>query len=395
MPNVISDNPKAKSLIEGLCGALKDAGSFINPHVQIRLENNQISVFTTEDVRSEHLFRIPHDLLIPCEYFDLDIENGALVIAHCDERLDQTRQHILEIMVALFNEIQKLQSHIETCPWLKMKDHPDITDMLLAAREGPEVDLLKKTLNDPEFFDELAVFTFLKSRIAGFSLHTSKNKPQEILMPVVEFLNHHPQGAHYNNLYHEKQSFLDIQIATPIDGSAECFACYDRLDALDSFLHYGFVETDAPYIKSIPMSIDVEGIGHIDIRSFSAHTEPQDIPEELKDLGFYFPRILVDHDKKYAQVSHLYIPQKKAPFSLRRVLKFLVELLNPNISETDCRFAICKIEESLLQKNENYYNTLKSKVESAFKNTSMSGAFSLIHTIQTKKILNYRNFFKH
>ena len=80
------------------------------------------------------------------------------------------------------------------------------------------------------------------------------------MMPLVDLLNHHHQGAPFR---------IDdgaMQIRAQQAGGRECFAHYGhRRDVLDLALHYGHCDLSTPFAHSAPLEIDVEGIGRVRI----------------------------------------------------------------------------------------------------------------------------------
>jgi hypothetical protein len=90
----------------------------------------------------------------------------------------------------------------------------------------------------------------------------------QVLMPLIDMLNHHPQGAPFQ----VDDSRLSVRVAQPT-GDGECFAAYGgRRDVLDLALHYGYLDTATPFAFSAPVSVEVEGLCHI--RVVAGRTRP-------------------------------------------------------------------------------------------------------------------------
>ena len=76
-----------------------------------------------------------------------------------------------------------------------------------------------------------------------------------VLMPLIDLLNHHPQGAPFRI----RDGAMRMQIAQ--SDVNECFAHYGhRRDVLDLALHYGYSELHTTFAHCAPLEIHVDGI---------------------------------------------------------------------------------------------------------------------------------------
>ena len=298
---------------------------------------------------------------------------------------------MLEAMVGLYNRSGKFKTHLKGHPLLHFDTHSELVRCLLQTREGQDIDIVRGILEKPEFFDELALLTFFKSRLLYCKLHEMNARPSAVLIPVVEFMNHHSSGAVFESLYSKKGNVLATQAAMPLEGSRECFTRYGRFDALDTYLHYGFIDEGANYLRSVPMQIDLGGVGVIRVRAFSANVPAQAIPEKLRDLAFYFPQVKVDSVRKVVEVSHLFIPQENARFSLRRILEFIVQSLMGGESVSVCSSYIEEAENQVVKMNLDYYAGAESLVDSSDDFATIDRDVLRLVEVQRKKIVNYKS----
>jgi hypothetical protein len=105
-----------------------------------------------------------------------------------------------------------------------------------------------------------AVEGFLATRSFGWRSNPEQEQSQQVLMPLIDLLNHHHQGAPF------QISDSAMQIKTSQAGGCECFAHYGhRRDVLDLAIHYGHCDPSTPFAHSAPLDIAVEGIGRIRI----------------------------------------------------------------------------------------------------------------------------------
>jgi len=103
-----------------------------------------------------------------------------------------------------------------------------------------------------------AVEGFLATRSFGLQRNPEEGDRQRVLLPLIDLLNHHRNGAPY------KISDGEMQIRSAQVGGPECFAHYGhRRDVLDLVLHYGHCDSSTPFAHSAPLEIEVEGFGRI------------------------------------------------------------------------------------------------------------------------------------
>lgn len=391
MIKISSDNPDIEKDIIVLCDLVERSGGYVSSDLEFVDVNGNTSVFAGADCNDDYIFKLRHEFLIPYDNFDFDVESDDIVIVHDDQNESQEHLSTLETMISLYNRSGKFKSHLKEHPLLSFSEYPDLIQYMLKAREGKDLDIVRGILAEPEYFDELALLTFFKSRLLHCRLYSKKADHKAVLIPVAEFMNHHPLGAGFDNLYGKEACFMATGLSMPVSDSREVFTSYGRFDALDTFIHYGFVDQSSRYMRSIPLKIDLDDMGTIVVRGFSAVVPVSQIPDELQDLAFYFPQINHDDGSDLVELSHIYIPQDRARFSMRRVLEYAIHILRPNIDEVACKALIGEAEKQILNLNEDYYNQMKLLAVKDKGNAVMSRNFLLLSEMQIKKVVNYRS----
>lgn len=389
MVKISSDSTDTETHIARVCDYLEKNGSYISPDVTILNAKGQTSVLANPDLTSEYVFKIQHDHLIPFGNFDFDIEGQDIVIAHDDKNTNKQHLALLEAMLALYNVSGKFHRHLEEHPLLGYNEHPEIIKHLLNAREGQDINIIRNIINKPDFHDELALLTFFKSRLLNCRLNSEEADYTAVLMPAIEFMNHHVKGAGFNNFYSEQSSQLSIKAIMPVDGSRECFTSYGRFDSLDTYLHCGFIDENVKYVRSVPLKIDLGSIGIISIRGLNTSVSMKDIPEHLQDLAFYFPKMHFDHTHNIAELSHALIPQENARFSLRRILEYVTQTLAPDISDSECLTCIGIAENQILSANATHYDSADKITAETVKNSEASDHIQSLIETQRKKLKTY------
>lgn len=389
MVKISSDSTDTQKHITRVCDSIEGNGGYISADIEIFDEKGQTSVLASSDLASDYIIKLPHELLIPYDNFDFDIEGQDIVIAHDDKNTNKQHLEILEAMLALYNVSGKFRDHLEEHPVLRFHKHPELVKHLLQAREGRDIDIITGIIDKPDFYDELALLTFLKSRLLQCRLNSAQAAYTTILMPVIEFMNHHRAGAGFDTLYSEQGNRLATKAVMPASDSRECFTSYGRFDSLDTYLHYGFIDEHVKYLRSIPLKVDLGDVGIISIRGFNVIMPTGSIPEHLQDLAFYFPKMSFDHTHNVAELSHIFIPLENARFSLRRILEYVIQILEPSISEAECRTCIGVAENQILTANTEYNDKLEKFTAKALKSSINTNHFNLLQETQRKKLKKY------
>lgn len=185
-------------------------------------------------------------------------------------------------------------------------------------------------------------------------------------MPFVDFVNHDFRARPYRLARDEgaAERTLSTFADRPVDGSAECFTRYNVIDALDSYLNYGFLDRSAGFVSSVPVTLELpEGL-RIDVRGEGGAPFKGALPEDLRDLWLFMPQIRSREADRLA-VQRLLLPGGHAPRALRRVLGALLRLLRPEAANALVRDAIVEAERQLLAANRAYYRDLAEAAAAA------------------------------
>ena len=392
MVKISSDNPKTQQSMKTLCDYLERNGGYISDDIEIYDIDSSTSIRAHADNVSGYIFKLPHDLLVPYDNFDFDIDGQDIVIAHSDPSVSEHHLEVLKRMVELYNVSGKFKEHLKTHPLLKYDSNPELVRSLLNARQGPDIKIISEIIGKPDFYDELALLTFFKSRLLHCNINDMQAKPTAVMIPVVEFMNHNPAGAGFDNLYSKQGGHLAIKASMPVaPDNLECFTNYGRFDALDSYLHYGFGEESAKYVRSVPLKIDLGDGGTLSIKAFNTSVPQEIIPPHLSDMSFYFPMVHFDHTHKIAELGHVLIPQENARFSMRRLLEYVINILNPDINEEKARACISRSENQIVRSNLEYYEKIEQKHAEKCKNSTKENAILTICDGQIKKIKTYKS----
>jgi len=251
--SIETNTTQVRNLIESTARILIDNGASINPDVVIRESAGHLSVHGTARSAGEPLFVIPQELLVPVTDItwgtttNADIDNNAgmrTITIETAENLTPVQRELLDLQIAIYNSLNKFEWFLNEHPRAALRDFPDI-EHLLCEREPNFT-----RGHDPE--------DFIATRVFGYrdkSLDEDQPLKKSVLLPIVDFMNHHQRGAAYD-VSHGALSVLSKQPA----GNSECLVNYGGArDALQMFTNYGFADKSSSVATSAPATLPIIG----------------------------------------------------------------------------------------------------------------------------------------
>jgi hypothetical protein len=369
-------------------------GGWVDPDVVVVAEGGSLR---TEKRTPPHpgrpLVAVPEELLLPADELGLQIagddfalEPGALTPVQAD---------LARAMVEIYNETGKVRAHRTGNVWFRFRDDPDLLAKLLAARSLGDTAARRFAFTreppDPAADRRMLCETFLSTRAIADTHRPAvgTEATRRRIVPFVDFVNHDHAGGEIHLVRpHARrdspQGLVVLDVKRPVADSPECFAAYGRLDALDTFLHYGFIDARAPYVRSVPLRITMDGPGEIIVDAAARRrTTPAD-PED--PLAPWMPAVTATPDS--IEISHLMIPcLGPNPDGLRQVLGRLL-VADGAVSGAALDAAVRDLERAVVTANTVFYEALLN--ESA--GDSGAGCARIVHGLarfQLSKLSTY------
>ena len=348
---VVADDRYTETALEKLVALLRNANAAMADGLVIKCLAGNLSIEGPAVRRGAMLIRIPHDCLIPLKAFRFALAGDAIAVSspHCT--MEQVTVAITQAMFEIYNLSGKIAQHRRTSPWSLIASHPD----LLSYITPPSRDDFPFSARDIKSGNEAKVTlaSFLHSRLLSHK-ESERAKPTPVLVPIIDCLNHHWKGEPYS---YDRDRAVVMRRSDALPGRGdECFASYGLHDAYDTWLTYGFVDEEVPFVRSVPTTLNIPATGAIGVGD-----APDEVDRAAQDLQFYVPRILSRRGKRL-RVGAVIIPGPQAPRSLRRALRAVIRELGapPRRHSALVRGA----EEQILDANLTYYSELKSCLES-------------------------------
>lgn len=216
-----ADDPIVGELLASTLGLVLEVGGRVHPAITLVARTGQLHVEC--NVEEGLLVSIPKAAFIRVDRFTFGSDDGRITIDAVPEDATDTELELAFTTVALHNQCGKLA-------WMRAT-HPS-----LAVELAPEVITAVRAII-PSFRDHEydLVEIFWSNRCFKVDLGDG---PERVLVPIVDLLNHHTEGATGN---WENNDF-SVDVRRPF-GTSECALDYgmDR-DALQFAVIYGFLD---------------------------------------------------------------------------------------------------------------------------------------------------------
>jgi hypothetical protein len=151
-----------------------------------------------------------------------------------------------------------------------------------------------------------------------------------------------------------------IARARLLAGSDETFVNYaHQSDALDIYLNYHFVVPDdaTPFVRSVPLTLNLEGVGSIVIGADRPSRHDSDSRQESDDPGEALPAFTMAGPGRLL-ASHLMIDVTGTMQTTRQVLAEFIRRLGGKRDEASVAVLVHSAEQQLLAGNLDFYRTL-------------------------------------
>jgi hypothetical protein len=266
----------------------------------------------------------------------------------------------MAMMVEIYNLTGKAEDWAASSPWLSLAHQPALLDALAATRPHmPKLQAFDELRRNGKM-DELLIKSFLGSRVFNLRAdhrhkagHGQVERDTQVIMPVIDYFNHRLSAKAFR--VNEGNNPLTIDVAGRPDPSTEdVFVRYNQLDAIDTYLIYGFVDAHASYLNTCPLeiraanhTISVLGMGGLIKKS---------LPPALRDLRLFMPQVQARADEALT-LNKLLIPGPQAPRALQRVLAAVLK--NLDVSKHHLRSAIGEAETQLIEQNEAHWQRIR------------------------------------
>jgi hypothetical protein len=260
-----------------------------------------------------------------CDYC-FSLEDNLLKVTSNKEQLSANNQHLMQLMIELYNCTNKIAAWQAVHPLLSMKDFPELINYLYQNTNHNHKLTKHKLMFDQGKWSELTLQSFIGSRELNFSkefLATGgidiQNNEEKGLLTIIDLLNH----KYGENGYIPNEQTASLHIKNkPDPQNQEVFVHYNKLDPLLSYLLYGFVDTNSPILHSVPLRIKCLS-GLVLIIQGAVGRAQEEIIEMAPHLQEYLPTGFM-REGNCIIVRNVIIPNLSAKNTLHEVMKLIL-----------------------------------------------------------------------
>ena len=258
-PMIDADDPLVADLLAGTIELVRESGGFVAPTTRLVERAGQLSIESSA-AAGDPLLRIPREAFVRVDRVEWLLDGDRIVIAQVPDDCGDLEWEMLYLQVALHNACAKLA-------WMR-RTHPSLDPGL----PGDLVDAVRAVVPSFRRPQMNAIDLLWANRCFRLPLQPG-GAPERVLIPIVDLLNHHADGAVAD---WDGDGF---QVTTaPAFGTGECALDYGmERSALEMAVVYGFAGSSrAPHATS---AHDIEALGRI----IELASMP-DAPESAKPL---------------------------------------------------------------------------------------------------------------
>lgn len=254
-----ADNEEVADFLASTVHTLIELGGWIHPEARIVARDGDLRIDCSAP-EGEPLIRVPVDAMLPITRVDWSDSNQHLSIDAIHDWPDSANLALLLTQIGLHNSCSKIPRLASSHP----SASADFDEELIAAIRELRPTFRTRPMSPAQVF--WATRTF---RLPAFS-----TQPEPVAIPLVDALNHHPDGA--LGQWHDGSFTVDIRRPTR---TSECFVNYGhQRDALDTALVYGFVDRVPEFAHSAPVSLTIPEVGSVSVLDHGRSPDGEILP---------------------------------------------------------------------------------------------------------------------
>lgn len=350
--------------IRGLIDLLTKNGSVVDSGLSFEIsEAGGITLHLRRPAGwSKPLIRLKSEHIIPEAALNTRLSGDSFEIDPDRRILNPLQIEIASRMIEIYNTAGKVALHKAENPWIQYRGAPHLMEVLLSSlhlgKAKEEKLSLIRGCQDRPSFDEFVVKTFMASRT--LARQAAETGGQEtVIMPIADYLDHDYRGSSFGFSSASCSGDLRVFCSQPFVWSQECYARYGTYDAVDTFVNYGFIDREVPFVRSIPLEIEIGDRGRlfIDSRAGSSNRGGE-IPKTLQDIQFLLPDWKRGEYGEF-KLSHIFIAAGCYPRATKRIIRWVIEEMTRDSTDHDfVAKQTAAVEMKILEVNVAYYEKI-------------------------------------
>lgn len=362
--DVEADRPDAAAALHALATDVLGEGGAVRRGTVFRAVRGDLTVHHRGlvDASGAPLIEVPRACLPPTSAFRLTLSRGRLRAARdpSGPAVTPVQARTFAVLIALYNALEKPWQWARQSPWLTLWDDPALLGHLAHA-DRPVGRPRAFGLYQARAWTPLLVHSFLRSRAFALRPQVEGGPARDVLLPLLDALDHHHAAGRFQ---HARRTWdeggplpvLAVAPAQPVADSDACRVAYNVLDAQLALLHYGFLDSSAPFLLSVPVRVRLEAGATLCVLSATGRFNDP-LPADLAPLRAWMPRVLRSPPDVLA-VTRLPMPPAGEADRLVAVLRTLIARAWPGWDDARSAAAAARAAQGLLAANRRYHARL-------------------------------------
>ncbi len=264
--HIESESADVARIVAGMSKIVTENDGWLHPGLVVRHVGQAYSIgINANDLERSPglpLVQIPRALLIPVEGIEWEVRDGTLAAMSGVSGLSATQRGLLDLMLGLYGLAGKLEQACRTLPVLALQGQEHLLGLLRQGR--------KHWTGSP--MPPASALVGTRTLACASGPEGGPSRPAKVLMPLIDLLNHHPEGAPF------AVSDEGVSVAVRAKGvDLECFGYYGFRDALSLLLNYGYASSQPRFLQSIACRISIGELGHLQVQR-QDFIPPRDLP---------------------------------------------------------------------------------------------------------------------
>lgn len=320
MADFDTDNQDVEKLLMSLCNLIVENGGFIDDRLTFTCKKGDLRVIAPKGIdEGKAIISLPGQCLLPLDLFDLVLQGNDLVLKAYDKSVSDVRLTLMRKTIELYNRTNKIEFHKKTSLFGTHYHDPALAAAILSCRDYEDLLLYKKvqSMNHMDFI----LYDYIHTRGIFTNDRKQGNEQAFYAAPIIDCTNH--SGKAYNFMAlsgNDMRNGLSILGYCSPGNTRECFVSYGFFDAADTLILHNFVDENASFVRSVPLTIEIPGTGVLRIQSGYQKLQQPEIPQPYQDLFGIFPGFASNQEKREVILSFICLPQENKPGALRRIL---------------------------------------------------------------------------
>lgn len=246
-----------------------EGGAYIDSALELDIRGSDLSYRLNKKVDDQRLMIDLPTLIMPqIDHYEFKLgEKGELQIGRRSASAPKEQLAIMELSVELFNLMDKVNQFAKDSPAVQLYQYPELLKLLLKGGKGSDL------AGPAEIGDSaLKIAAFWQSRMF-YEIESKVNRS----LPLMEFMNHHLFANNFKYDFREGGTGVQLRHKNLVEG--QTFARYEIMDALQTCVVYGFVDTNAYFLQSQEFTMPlIDGLT-LQVSSQAVCSYQSDVPD--------------------------------------------------------------------------------------------------------------------